>query len=79
MQTLNDYIKGNYNGSSTWFKDVVGESWQQNRINNILSVKEYLSGKHLIKQRQLEYHNSKPFKPAAINLNYAKIITDNSR
>lgn len=76
MQTLNDYIKENYDSSPTWFKDVIGESWQQNRINNILSVKEYLSGKHLIKEKRMEYHNSKPFKPAAINMNYAKMITE---
>ncbi len=76
MQTLNEYIKYNYDGSHTWFKDVVGESWQQSRINNILTTKEYLSGRHLIKQRQTEYHNNKPFKPAAINMNYAKMITE---
>lgn len=76
MQTLQDYIKEKYNGSSTWFTEVVSESWQQKRINNILSVKEYLSGNHIIKQRQLEYHNNKPFKPSAIILNYAKMITE---
>jgi SPP1 family phage portal protein len=76
MQTLNEYIKDNYDGSPTWFQDAVGESWQQSRIRNILNVKEYLSGKHLIKQRQMEYHNNKPFKPAAINMNYAKMITE---
>jgi len=76
MQTLNDYIIDNYDGSPTWFTDVVGEAWQQKRINNILNVKEYLSGSHLIKQRQIEYHNNKPFKPSAIILNYAKMITE---
>ena len=76
MQTLQEYIKENYDGSNTWFTDVVSEQWQQKRINNILSVKEYLSGNHLIKQRQIEYHNNKPFKPSAIILNYAKMITE---
>lgn len=76
MQTLEEYIKEHYDGSSTWFVDAVSDSWQQKRVNNILSVKDYLSGNHIIKQRQIEYHNNKPFKPSAIILNYAKMITE---
>lgn len=76
MQSLQEYIKENYDGSNLWFEDVVADQWQQKRVNNILSVKEYLSGNHLIKQRQVEYHNNKPFKPSAIIMNYAKMITE---
>ena len=76
MQTLQEYIRDNYNGSPTWFQDIVNDSWQTKRVHNILSAKEYLAGKHLIKQRQIEYYNNKPFIPAAITLNYAKMITE---
>lgn len=76
MQTLEQYIKDNYDNSPMWFRDEVADQWQQQRVNTILSVKEYLGGKHLIKVRQMEYYNNKPFKPSAICLNYAKMITE---
>jgi len=76
MQTLNDYIWDKYEGSNLWFEDEVAEQWQQDRVHNVLVAKEYLAGKHQIKKREIEYHNSKPFKPSAIILNYAKMITE---
>lgn len=72
--TLQDYIKLNYDGSPYWFVDEVQQSWHRDRINNIVSIKQYLSGKHAILNRPNEVYNGRVFKTRKVILQYAKTI-----
>ena len=71
--TLAEYIKQNYN-SPYWFVSECEQSWHRDRIDNILNIKEYLSGKHAILSRPDEVYNGRTFKTRKIVLQYAKTI-----
>jgi SPP1 family phage portal protein len=71
--TLAEYIKQNYN-SPYWFVSECEQSWHRDRIDNILNIKEYLSGKHAILSRPNEVYNGRTFKTKKIVLQYAKTI-----
>ena len=72
--TLAEYIKQNYNNSPYWFEQECEQSWHKDRIDNILNIKEYLSGKHAILSRPDEVYNGRTFKTRKIVLQYAKTI-----
>ena len=55
--TLREYIKKYYDNSPTWFQDEVTNQWHFERVQNILDLKEYLSGKHAILNRPNEQYN----------------------
>jgi len=57
-----------------WFIDEVKSYHNQKRINEILDIKEYLSGKHKITQRPNEMWNGKVYEPRKIVLQYAKTL-----
>lgn len=71
---LQKYIQEYYNGHPNWFMEEVKTVSNQQRINQILDVKEYLSGKHSILLRQPEMYNGKTFYPRRIVLQYANTI-----
>lgn len=71
---LERYILEKYEGNPYWFTDEVGESWQMNRIMSAIDNREYLAGKHKIKQRVDEVYNGKRFETRKILLNYAKTL-----
>jgi len=72
--TLAEYIKQNYNNSPYWFEQECEQSWHRDRIDNILNIKEYLSGRHAILSRTDEVYNNRVFKTRKIVLQYAKTI-----
>lgn len=72
--TLKEYIKKYYDGSNTWFQDEVANQWHFERVQNILDLKEYLSGKHAILNRPNEQYNGKPYKTRKIVLQLAKTL-----
>ena len=72
--TLAEYIKQNYNNSPYWFEQECEQSWHRDRINNIINIKEYLSGRHAILSRPDEVYNNRVFKTRKIVLQYAKTI-----
>lgn len=74
MNKLEQYILSKYDGDIHWFKDEVQDNWHMNRVRNILDNKEYLAGKHKIKQRVDEVYNGKVFRTRKIALNYAKTL-----
>lgn len=74
MSKLEQYILEKYEGNPYWFTDEVGESWQMNRILSAIDNKEYLAGRHKIKQRIDEIYNGKRFETRKILLNYANIL-----
>lgn len=72
--TLKEYIKKYYDNSPVWFQDEVTKQWHFERIQNILDLKEYLSGKHTILNRPNEQYNGKPYKTRKIVLQLAKTL-----
>jgi len=71
---LKEYIKKYYDNSPVWFQDEVTKQWHFERIQNILDLKEYLSGKHAILSRPNEQYNGKPYKTRKIVLQLAKTL-----
>lgn len=71
---LERYINDKYEGNPYWFTDEVGESWHMQRIMSAIDNKEYLAGRHKIKQRVDEVYNGKVFETRKILLNYAKTL-----
>ncbi|HHV64488.1 MAG TPA: phage portal protein [Peptococcaceae bacterium] len=72
--TLKEYIKKYYDGSPVWFQDEVTKQWHFERVQNILDLKEYLSGKHAVLNRPNEQYNGKPYKTRKIVLQLAKTL-----
>jgi len=72
--TLKEYIKKYYDGSPAWFQDEVTNQWHFERVQNILDLKEYLSGKHAILNRPNEQYNGKPYRTRKIVLQLAKTL-----
>ncbi len=72
--TLKEYIKKYYDNSPVWFQDEVTKQWHFERVQNILDLKEYLSGKHAILSRPNEQYNGKPYKTRKIVLQLAKTL-----
>ncbi|APB35670.1 phage portal protein [Heyndrickxia coagulans] len=71
---LLQYIKSKYDNESDWFVQFVGEVSNQQRIQDILAKKEYLSGQHKIKFAPSFQYNGKEFNPRRIVLQYAKTL-----
>lgn len=72
--TLEEYIKINYESSPKWFEDEVIQTWHMSRIQNILNIKEYLSGKHKILNRTNENWNGKSYNTRKIILQLPKTL-----
>ncbi|GAA0366879.1 phage portal protein [Bacillus horti] len=71
---IEKYINEYHEGRSDWFVEEVKSIHNQQRVNRIIDMKEYLSGKHAILNRQVEEYNGKKFYPRKIVLQYAKTL-----
>jgi len=71
---IQEYVRDFYDNRSDWFVEEVGTLYNQQRIMNVISNKEYLSGQHKILERMIETYNGKDFYPRKIILQYAKTI-----
>ncbi len=71
---LAEYIVDKHSNKQTWFVDECNGFTAQQRVMDILSKKEYLSGNHKILQRSNEQFNGKEFVSRKIVLNYAKTM-----
>lgn len=71
---LETYLKLYHENRSEWFLDEIGMVSQQQRVNKINDLKEYLNGDHAILHRPNEMYNGKEFKPRKIVLHYAKTL-----
>lgn len=71
---LQEYIKEKYDNASDWFVEEVHSIENQQRIQDIISKKEYLNGKHKILQREPYKYNGKVFYPRKIVMQYAKTL-----
>lgn len=59
---------------SKWFIDEMNKAYQWQRVNEILNVKEYLSGRHAILTKPSYQYNGKTYDPRRIVLQYAKTV-----
>lgn len=73
MGNLETYIREKYN-TPEWFVEFVQEVPNQQRIQEVISKKEYLNGSHKILKRQSYKYNGKEFHPRKIVLQYAKTL-----
>ncbi|WP_240371485.1 phage portal protein [Anoxybacteroides rupiense] len=71
---LEQYIKEYHEGRSDWFIEEVRSVSNQQRVMNVMNLKDYLDGKHKILQKQPYMYNGKEFHPRKIVLQYAKTI-----
>jgi len=71
---LEQYIKEKYDNASDWFIEEVQSVSNQQRVLDVMNKKEYLNGKHKIKQTPSYKYNGKEFEPRRMNLNYAKTL-----
>ncbi|MBY6273524.1 MAG: phage portal protein, partial [Bacillaceae bacterium] len=71
---LEQYIKEKYEGRADWFIEEVQSVTNQQRVMNVLNLKDYLNGSHKILQKQPYIYNGKEFHPRKIILQYAKTL-----
>lgn len=71
---LEQYIKDKYDSASDWFVEFVQEIHNQQRVQDVISKKEYLNGSHKIKNTPSYKYNGKEFHPRKIILSYAKTL-----
>ena len=71
---LEQYIKDKYDSASDWFVEFVQEIHNQQRVQDVLAKKEYLSGNHKILQSPSYKYNGKELHPRKIILQYAKTL-----
>ncbi len=74
MDKLQQYIKDKYDNANDWFVEEVQSVSNQQRVQDVISKKEYLNGKHKILQRQPYKYNGEVFHPRKIVLQYAKTL-----
>lgn len=68
---LQQYIKEYHEGRNDWFIEEVQSVSNQQRVMNVLNLKEYLNGKHKILQKLNEKFGGKEYVPRKIVLNHA--------
>lgn len=73
MSTLDQYVKEKYD-DPYWFVEFVQEIPNQQRVQDVISKKEYLNGSHAILNRPSYKYNGKDFTPRKIVLQYAKTL-----
>jgi SPP1 family phage portal protein len=71
---LEQYIKEYHEGRSDWFIEEVQSVSNQQRVMNVMNLKDYLNGSHKILQKQPYIYNGKEFHPRKIILQYAKTL-----
>lgn len=68
---LQQYIKEYHEGRSDWFIDEVQSVTNQQRVMNVMNLKDYLNGQHRILQKPNEKFAGKEYVPRKIVLNHA--------
>jgi SPP1 family phage portal protein len=71
---IQQYIFEKYDGNPEWFVEECNSVANRQRVNEILDIKDYLSGVHAILERPNEMFNGKEFESRRIILQYAKTI-----
>ncbi|KZZ85639.1 phage portal protein [Bacillus sp. SJS] len=68
------YVRVYHENRPEWFLEEVSTVAAQTRVNEVMNLKDYLSGKHKILQSPSYNYNGKEFEPRKIVLQYAKTL-----
>lgn len=71
---ITQYINDNFDGAENWFQEECSSVYNQQKVQEILSIKSYLNGNHAILARPDEVWNGKTLETKKIILQYAKLI-----
>lgn len=71
---LQEYVMDKYKGKTGWFIEETKTITNQNRIQNVIANREYLSGMHNVLKTPNMEHNGKVVEPHKIVLNLANQI-----
>jgi hypothetical protein len=74
LSSLDRYVQEKYDGETYWFVEEVASISNQQKVQNVMSKKEYLNGSHQILNRGSYKYNGKDFTPRRIVLQYAKTL-----
>ncbi|HBZ79032.1 MULTISPECIES: phage portal protein [Brevibacillus] len=72
--SIDQYIREQHDANPEWFVEECNSVANMQRINNIIDIKEYLSGNHAILQTPSYMYNGREFTPRKIVLQYAKNV-----
>lgn len=72
--SIQQYVLEKFDGNLEWFVEHCNSVANMQRINNIIDIKEYLSGNHAILQTPSYMYNGREFTPRKIVLQYAKNV-----
>jgi hypothetical protein len=73
---LQRYINQNHSGKRDWFVEEVNQVYHQQRVNQILDLKGYLSGQHKILNKPSYVFNGKEYHPKKIVLQLGKTMVN---
>ena len=71
---IEQYVRDYHGGRSDWFVEEITTVANQTRVNQVMDLKDYLTGSHAITNRPNEMYNGKEFVPRKIVLQYAKTL-----
>lgn len=71
MTSLQEYISSKYGSDSNWFIEFVNEIPNQQKVQDVLRIKDYLEGEHEIKKKPSYKFGGKTVEPRRIILNQA--------
>ena len=71
MNNLQQYIKEYHEGRSDWFVEEVQSVSNQQRVMNVMNLKDYLNGQHRILQKPNEKFGGKEYVPRKIVMHHA--------
>ena len=71
LSTIESYIKDKYDSNPYWFVEEVSSVYNQQKVTNVMNLKDYLEGEHLIKQREDYEFAGKKYSARKIILNQA--------
>lgn len=79
LSKLDEYIASKYKNSSKWFVEEVGKISNQERVQEVKEIRDYLDGNHKIKNKPNYKYNGEVFEPKKIVLSTASTLLDFQR
>jgi len=71
---IQKYVSSKYSGSPEWFVEECDSVYNQNLVEEYLSIRKYLDGQHKICNSQVVTWNGKTYENTVTVLQYAKLI-----
>ncbi len=71
---IQEYVSSKYSGQPTWFREEVHNPYNQNLVEEYLSIRKYLNGQHKICDKSVIIWNGKEYESSVTVLQYAKLM-----